>query len=557
MDKIRIFTLIGLFVLVGSGLAVAQSESRVILVSDNEADSAVATVIENLKGLKIVITPWGKFNQSVVDQIQNLTPEEVIIIGGPAAVPSAYETALLEFTNTVRVAGKDRYATAARVLDLFRDDFKGKGAIAAYGYDKKGIEKALKKAKAQGMIVVFVDLSRAPWEMQKALENANISLLEVEESPNMNTTEIKDDVKDDVGEVRFTGVDRALRASEQIEEARKEIIEAEEKIAELNVTATAPLELVDNARERLKRAEKAFNESKYGEAFGLAVSAEHLAENAKDVAEELVEYWEESREELKELQEKVAEKIEDLREDIIEQEEKVLKAEKKGINASDVKGHLEQATLKLEEAESALGQGDTSTAVAKLREAKNLLALADVSLERREEALEKGEEKELEIEVEIEKGIAKVKVEINEDKMKFVLNTSEKAEIIAEIASRTGLTAAEIEDVIEFEVKEPEEEIEIEVEIEEGTAKVKIKIEETEEEFTLNTTDREEIISEIMERTGLTREQVEKNIKFEGDHAELGEQKIEKKEEEEHEKEGNSSTIGETEETGEGHEGES
>lgn len=552
MDRVRITVLIALFMLVGSGLAVAQAGSKVILVSDNEADSAVAATVESVKGIKVVVTPWGKFNQSVVDQIRELGPEEVLIIGGPAAVPSAYETALLEFTNTVRVAGKDRYATAARVLDLFRDDFKGKGAIAAYGYDKKGIEKALKKAKAQGMVVVFVDLGRVPWEVQKALENAGISHLEVEESPNMNTTEIKDDVEDDVGEVRFTGVDRALRASEQIQEAKKEISEAEEKIAELNVTATAPLELLNNAKEHLKRAEEAFNESKYGEAFGLAVAAEHLADNAEDIAEEVAEYWEESREELKELQEKVSEKIEDLREDIIELEEKVLKAEEKGVNTSDIKGYLEQAKLKLGEAESALGQGNTSTAVAELREAKNLLALADVSLERKEEALEKGEERELEIEVEIKGGIAKVEVEINEDETKFVLNTVDRAEIIAEIASRTGLTTAEIESVIEFEVEE--EEIEIEVEIEKGMAKVKIKIGETEEKFTLNTTNEEEIISEIMERTDLTREQIEKNIEFEGDHAELGGQEIEREEEEE---EGKSSGIGEAEEARERHEGRS
>lgn len=451
MNKIRISALIAFFVLASSGWAVAQAGSSVILVSDNEADHAVAEAVENVKGIKVVVTPWGGFNQSVVDQIQGLNPGEVLIIGGPAAVPSAYETALLEFTNTVRVAGKDRYATSARVLNLFRDDFKGKGAVLAYGYDKKGIEEALKKAKAQGIIVVFADTGGVPWEVQKALEKANVSSLEVEESPNMNTTEIKDDVDDDVGEVSFAGADPSIRASEQIQDAKKEISEAEEKIAELNVTATAPLQLLDNAREHLKKAEEAFDEGKYGEAFGSAVASEHLAENAKNIAEDVTEYEEESRDELKELDEKVAEKIEDLRKDIVELEAKVLKAEGKGITASDAKGYLEEATLKLDEAKAALDQGDASVAVAKLSDAKNLRALAKVSLEGSEESSDEGEEKELDIKVEIEDGIAKVKVEINDDKTKFVLNTVDRAEIIAEIANRTALTTEEIEGVIEFE----------------------------------------------------------------------------------------------------------
>jgi putative cell wall-binding protein len=520
---------------VGLGLATAQSGSRIILVSDNEADYAVAVVIESLKGMKIVSTPWGRFNQSIVDQIRGLDPEEVLIIGGPAAVPSDYENALLEFTNTIRIAGKDRYATAARVLDFFRDDFKGKGAIAAYGYDKQGIEKALKRAKAQGMIVVFVDTNRVPWEVQKALEKADISFLEVEESPNMDAAEIKDDVEDDVGEVRFTGVDHVSRASEQLREAKKEIAEAEEEIARLNITAEAPIELLDKAKERLERAEEAFNEGKYGEAFGLAVAAEHLAENAKDIVEELAEYWEESKEGLKELREEILEDIEDLEEDLLEQEEKVLEAEEKGVNVSDIKGYLEQIALKLGEARDVLERGDTSIAVAKLREAKSLFAFVEVSLERREEVLEKGEEKELEIEVEVKGDTAMVVIEINEEKTTFTLNTAKRAEIIAEIAARTGLTVAEIEGVIEFEAEELEE-VEIEVEIEEGMAEVEIKVRGGEEKFILDTTDREKIISEIMERTGLTREEVEKNIKFEGDHAKLGEQKIEK-EEDNHEEE--------------------
>ena len=86
-------------------------------------------------------------------------------------------------------------------------------------------------------------------------------------------------------------------------------------------------------------------------------------------------------------------------------------------------------------------------------------------------------------------------------------------EIVKKIKETTGGEILEEEDI--EEKLEEKEEIEIEVEIEEGKAKVKTEINETESEFTLNITDKEEIISEIAVRTNLSRETIEKNIKFE------------------------------------------
>jgi hypothetical protein len=62
-----------------------------------------------------------------------------------------------------------------------------------------------------------------------------------------------------------------------------------------------------------------------------------------------------------------------------------------------------------------------------------------------------------------------------------------------------------------------EEEIEIEVEIEGEQSEVKIKLNETEDEFTLNTTDLNEIIAEIGNRTSLTAEQIEQYMEVDED----------------------------------------
>lgn len=71
-------------------------------------------------------------------------------------------------------------------------------------------------------------------------------------------------------------------------------------------------------------------------------------------------------------------------------------------------------------------------------------------------------EEELEIEVEIEKGRAKVEVEKGRNKWKFFLETTDRETVISEIVSRTGLSREEVNKVIEFEVEEEEAEEELE-----------------------------------------------------------------------------------------------
>lgn len=63
-------------------------------------------------------------------------------------------------------------------------------------------------------------------------------------------------------------------------------------------------------------------------------------------------------------------------------------------------------------------------------------------------------EDESEIEVEIENGIAKVKIEINDSKWRFILETTDLDEVIDEIAFRTGLSAEEINEIIEVEYED-------------------------------------------------------------------------------------------------------
>ncbi len=134
---------------------------------------------------------------------------------------------------------------------------------------------------------------------------------------------------------------------------------------------------------------------------------------------------------------------------------------------------------------------------------------ADAALKIEEEDDEELEEK-FKVKVKVKDGVTEVKVEL-----KFILNATDRESILDAVVTRSVITSDQIESVIKFKVKEKEEEkLEIEVEIEDGMAEIEVEFGDLEFEFSMDTTDRDEIIDEIIERTGLTREKIEEVIEF-------------------------------------------
>lgn len=267
--------------LVSTSTGSAQNGIRVILVSDNVADSAVAEALQNVKNMEIITTPWGEFDEALVTEIEGLDPTNIVIIGGFDAVPSDYDDAL-ESYNVIRLPGKDRYDTASQVLGRFKDDFRGKGIVVAYGYDSKGIRKALEHAKGLGWFVLFIKTDDVPDEVEAAIEGSDADDIDVFDSPNTDDEKILRKLNRTKKRIRIHSLnepEKEERAREQIEEAREEISEAEEEIGECSAGAAS--KLLDLAKRHLENAESAAEEGHYGKAFGQAVSAEHLAENSE------------------------------------------------------------------------------------------------------------------------------------------------------------------------------------------------------------------------------------------------------------------------------------
>jgi len=136
--------------------------------------------------------------------------------------------------------------------------------------------------------------------------------------------------------------------------------------------------------------------------------------------------------------------------------------------------------------------------------------MADIALKLEEEDEDEELEEKFKVKVKVKDGMAKVEI-----KLKFILDATDRESILDAVVARSILTADQIESAMKFEDKELEEdELEIEVEIEDGVAEVEVELNGNEFEFELETTDRNEIIDEIIERTGLTREQINAVIEF-------------------------------------------
>ncbi|WP_052696166.1 cell wall-binding repeat-containing protein [Palaeococcus ferrophilus] len=90
--------------------------STVVLSSDQ--DEGIARYLANHLNATLVVIPWGSEDERYLEEIRVLNPDELIIVGGPYAVPPLFEVG-----NFKRYGGKDRVETAKIILrDFFNLD---------------------------------------------------------------------------------------------------------------------------------------------------------------------------------------------------------------------------------------------------------------------------------------------------------------------------------------------------------------------------------------------------------------------------------------------------
>ena len=123
--------------------------------------------------------------------------------------------------------------------------------------------------------------------------------------------------------------------------------------------------------------------------------------------------------------------------------------------------NFEDALAKFKADETEAARESMEKAKNDLKEARNTLReiTKEIKAQGRDAAESLEEEtEEDEIEVEIEDGIAKVEVEVGDIEMEFELETTNEDDIIAEIVARTGLSEERVRGIVEFEFEDESEE---------------------------------------------------------------------------------------------------
>ncbi|ASI99595.1 cell wall-binding repeat-containing protein [Thermococcus celer] len=271
----------------------------VILVSDNEADSAVAQNVADLLGAQLIVSPWGTYDPAASAEILSIDPDRVIIIGGPVAVPEEYTEDLEEFGIPYeRWYGETRYETNLAVIEGLRDEFPAvfgeiKTVVLSNGRDVLAMEKYLEAMKLdpQGFegkpILVLTDEGKENLTMA-ALEGfrgiVEVRYLATHLGMGGTAFPLNRDKLGDWMRSRFSGYEeRILTFSPEGDEVHALLLSVQnktERAGELldGLQVPAAIKRLERAKEALQMAWDAYNSGEYSEAYRLAVVADFNAD---------------------------------------------------------------------------------------------------------------------------------------------------------------------------------------------------------------------------------------------------------------------------------------
>ncbi|RLF76408.1 hypothetical protein DRN43_06885 [Thermococci archaeon] len=258
----------------------AVNMNLVILVSDNEADYALAEKLAENLNVSVVVTPWGIYDSNITAEIASYAPDSVLIIGGPAAVPKLYEDDLQNLNITwFRIWGLDRYETNIKVLEYvmqnYPDVLKDVKIVIANGRDMGAIKK-IGNSKKVFPIYVNANNTDNQTKILGIMKVTGVIIIKTPFSANI-TERIRERVREKVQNVTEENENiTAEMAWEAIEIAQNKTALAESLID--NATNPSAPKLLELAKKELNNAMEAYNESEYGKAYGQAIAAKAHAE---------------------------------------------------------------------------------------------------------------------------------------------------------------------------------------------------------------------------------------------------------------------------------------
>lgn len=93
------------------------AKTVVVATADNYADALTGGPLAAKLGAPIILTKRDNFTPSAKAEIQRLDPDKIIVLGGPVAIDEPTYAAIAALASTRRLAGENRFATAALIND--------------------------------------------------------------------------------------------------------------------------------------------------------------------------------------------------------------------------------------------------------------------------------------------------------------------------------------------------------------------------------------------------------------------------------------------------------
>ncbi|CAN5319679.1 hypothetical protein BH23ACT9_BH23ACT9_06130 [soil metagenome] len=118
--------------------AVPDPSGTVVLArADDWADAGAVGAWAAATGSRILVTPTDGLHPAAAEALSRYAPDQIVLVGGTAALSTAVEEAAAEVAPTRRIAGEARDGTAAAIATQLWDRSGGGDVAVADGYDDR------------------------------------------------------------------------------------------------------------------------------------------------------------------------------------------------------------------------------------------------------------------------------------------------------------------------------------------------------------------------------------------------------------------------------------
>ncbi|RLG17118.1 hypothetical protein DRN62_02130 [Nanoarchaeota archaeon] len=206
--------------------SVAKAESVILVSGVNYPDALIADVVANRIGAEVLIVEPDEIPNETLAEIQNLTPTDIYIFGGPVVISEDVEAQLNTTYNVTRIFGITRVGTAAEVALFFWQDGSVRAVLvvdkvgAPEGGDPDLVAQAKELAKAEDIPVFIIPSDQLPDVVSEVLQQLGVN----------NVTVIGNVQSGVLGELSNLGI-----SYEQITGEAREIKEEVEKRVERKI----------------------------------------------------------------------------------------------------------------------------------------------------------------------------------------------------------------------------------------------------------------------------------------------------------------------------------